>query len=82
MKHKYPIGTKIKYRGCAIEDVGKKGTIVGYTATSVWIVVPNSYLALAVYGDSGHKWSTNMASLEILVHKNEQLLFDFMHETL
>ena len=80
MKHKYPISTRIRYKGCCREDVGKKGKIVGYTGNSVWIVVPGSYLGMVVYGDSEHKWSTDIGSLEILVQKGQQLLFGFMNE--
>ena len=79
MKHKYPIGTRIKYKGCAHQDVGKEGKIVGYTGSSVWIVVPGSCLGEEIYGDSEHKWSTDIRSLEILTRKNEQLLFSFMY---
>jgi len=77
---KYPRGTRIKYRGCVLQDVGKEGIIVGYTSwESVWIVVPGSHVALSTYGDSEHRWSTDRGSLEILAVKNEQLLFDFMY---
>jgi len=83
MKHKYPIGTRIRYNGCALRDVGKEGTIVRYGVRClgiVWIVIPNSHLALELYGNSEHEWSTHIEDLEILVQKNEQLLFDFMNE--
>ncbi|KKN73107.1 hypothetical protein LCGC14_0404160 [marine sediment metagenome] len=80
MAKKYPVGTKIKYRGCHRPDVGKKGMIVGYIGSLVWIVVPGSHLAFDRYEDSEHKWSTNMGSLEILTIPNQQLLFDFACE--
>ena len=83
MKHKYPIGTRIRYRGCAKKDVGKEGTIVRYgegCRRIVWIVIPNSHLALELYGNSEHEWSTHIDDLEILMQKNEQLLFEFMNE--
>ena len=77
---KYPIGTRIRYKGCCREDVGKEGKIVGYTGSSVWVVVPGSYLGWEIYEDSEHRWSTNIDSLEILVLPNQQLLFEFMNE--
>lgn len=77
---KYPIGTQIRYKGRAKKDVGKKGKIVGYTGSSVWVVIPGSYLGEEVYQDSEHKWSTDIESLEILVIPNQQLLFAFMDE--
>jgi dTDP-4-dehydrorhamnose 3,5-epimerase-like enzyme len=80
MNNKYPIGTKIKYKGCHYQDVNKRGTIVGYIGGSVWIVVPGSHLASEVYQNSEHKWSTDIGSLEILLVPNQQLVFDFMHE--
>ena len=80
MIKKYPIGTKIRYKGCVKEDVGKEGKIVGYTGRSVWIVVPGSYLGEEIYQDSEHQWSTDIRSLEILSQKNQQLLFEFMNE--
>ena len=80
MIKKYPIGTRIRYKGCCKEDVGKEGKIVGYTGSSVWIVVPGSHLGEDIYHDSEHKWSTDIESLEILVRPNQQLLFEFMSE--
>ena len=83
MKHKYPIGTRIKYNGCAKKDVGREGTIVRYEEACkgiVWIVIPNSYLALELYGNPEHEWSTHIEDLEILPQKNQQLLFSFMDE--
>jgi len=79
MKHKYPIGTRIRYIGFIREDVGKIGKIVGYVnEDTVWIVVPNSYIALELYGYSEHKWSTWLTNVELLVIPNQQLEFDFM----
>lgn len=81
MKHKYPIGTRIKYRGIVSQDVGKEGTIVDYVSGSVvGIVLPGSYVALSIYGNSEHRWSTDIGNLEILAVKNQQLLFNFMNE--
>ena len=83
MKHKYPIGTRIRYKGCCRKDVGKEGKIVRYGEQRlgiVWIVIPNSYLALDFYGNSEHEWSTHIEDLEISIQKNQQLLFSFMDE--
>ena len=81
MKHKYPIGTRIRYRGMAKEDIGKEGKIVGWVNPRiVRIVITDSYVALHCYNDSTHPWTTYIESVEILVRKNEQLLFDFMNE--
>ena len=81
MKHKYPIGTQIKYIGFVQQDVGKEGRIVGYVSNGVVaIVVQGSHVALQIFGDSEHQWTTDIENIEILSQKNEQLLFDFMNE--
>jgi hypothetical protein len=81
MKYKYPIGTKIRYKGYISEDVGKIGKIVGYKCESVvWVIIPNSHVALAAYQDSEHQWSTHITNLEITAVPNQQLVFDFMYE--
>lgn len=80
MKYKYPIGTRIKYKGCVCQDVGKEGTIVGYVSEEViWVVVPKSIVALSTHQDSEHRWTTYLTSVEVLATKNEQLLFNFMY---
>jgi len=73
----YPIGTKIRYNGCHRADVGKNGTIVGYVGYSVVrIVVPKSDLALELFGDSEHSWTTFTHDIEILP-QGGQLTFSF-----
>jgi len=77
---KYPVGTKIKYKGCSLQDVGKEGTIVGYADDEIiWVVVPHSDVALSIYGNHMHKWTTRLKDVEILSTPNLQLLFDFMY---
>ena len=82
MIKKYPIGTKIKYiANLSPFDTGKCGWIVGYPVSGVVeIVIPDSRLALDIYDDSLHSWTTHIESIEILSKKNEQLLFEFMYE--
>ena len=81
MRYKYPIGTRIKYKGSAKQDVGKEGKIVGWETDSiVRIVIPDSFVALDCYGDPLHCWTTYITDVEILARKNEQLLFEFMNE--
>ena len=81
MRYKYPIGTRIRYKGSAKEDVGKEGKIVGWESDDVIrIVVPGSILALDIYDDSSHSWTTYITDVEVLARKNEQLLFNFMNE--
>lgn len=80
MDKKYPIGTKIRYKGCCPEDNGKRGTIVGYLSEEIiWVVVPGSYVALSTYKNSKHKWTTYLKNVEVLLIPNQQLLFDFMY---
>lgn len=81
MKYRYPIGTRIRYRGVHREDVGKVGEIVGYVDEKiVWIIVPESHLASDLFGDSKHRWFTFITDIEVLAIKNQQLLFEFMSE--
>jgi len=81
MKYKYPIGTRIRYKGSAKQDVGKEGKIVGWVNPRiVRIVIPNSHVALHCYNDSTHPWTTYITDVEILAIKNQQLLFEFMNE--
>lgn len=81
MIYKYPIGTRIRYKGICKADVGKEGRIVGLgKGNTIHIVVPGSYVALSIYNDSSHPWTTFVTDVEVLVRKNEQLLFDFMNE--
>ena len=80
MRYKYPIGTRIRYRGMAREDVGKEGKIVGWVNShEIRIVLLNSYVALHNYNDSTHPWTTYIGSVEVLEVPNEQLLFEFMY---
>lgn len=80
-KYKYPIGTRIRYKGMCKKDVGKEGKIVGWVDSKiVRIVIPNSYVAAACYNDSLHSWTTYIKDLELVLRPNEQLLFNFMNE--
>ena len=80
MKYKYPIGTRIRYKGCVEEDVGKEGKIVGYESEFiVHIVVPGSRVAIDSYNDPLHSWTTFVTDIEVLIGKNQQLLFEFMY---
>lgn len=77
----YPIGTRIRYKGCVPEDIGKIGTIVGYVNDKIiWVKVPHSVVAKKFFGDHMHKWSTFLSDVEILFIPNRQLLFEFMYE--
>ena len=81
MTKKYPIGTRIRYKGVYKGDVDKEGRIVGWESDDVIrIVVSGSILALDIYNDSSHSWTTYITDVEVLARKNEQLLFDFMNE--
>lgn len=81
MRYKYPIGTRIRYKGNCKADVGKEGRIVGWESNDVIrIVVPNSRLALDIFDNSLHSWTTYITDVEVLVRKNEQLLFEFMYK--
>jgi hypothetical protein len=74
MKHKYPIGTAIRYFGSCEECKGKSGKIVGVFEDYCHVSLPTSN---CVSGDRAYaKW----AQIVLLVKKNQQLLFDFMSE--
>lgn len=86
-REKYPIGTKIKYggidhSGCAVNDVGKIGTIVGYSKYSndPLIFLPKSQ-HISMYSTElvPVSWWSSWSRIEILLpQKNQQLLFSFM----
>jgi len=83
---KYPIGTMVKYLGevdpndAAQKDIGKAGKIVGWHNGNYPVIfLPNSthisrYSTMKVAASWGCSWY----ALEILLQKNQQLLFAFM----
>lgn len=90
LREKYPIGTKIKWvldvrwmNDKAKKDVGKTGKIVGYDNRNCpFIFLPeskhfisNSTQAVLI------SWLSSWKNLEILLQKNQQLLFAFMEQT-
>lgn len=90
-RRKYPIGTKIKYIGSSfvrkhgrigdigIEDIGKRGKIVGYVRDFPLIFLPQSnHVSCFSTHQVPASWETGWDSLEIVPQKNKQLLFAFM----
>ena len=83
MKHRYPIGTKIIYRGKSNGDWwrdGWEGIIVGTVNELPLIYLPKSIF------ESGYSTTecrvtvqTSWNNLELLPRKNQQLLFEFMY---
>lgn len=82
LREKYPVGTRIKYKGNAGDDGNKRGKIVGFDTSGDPII----YLPTSIHVSWHSKtlgrpitWGTAWGSIEILSQKNEQLLFDFMY---
>jgi len=84
MNKKYPIGTKVRFV-FPYEDTDKIGIIVGYHGSNPIIYIPtadkhierNQHPIL----DDGtpFTWYCRWQDIEILVEKNQQLLFAFMY---
>lgn len=90
-REKYPVGTKIKYIGsrfikkygrigdAGVDDIGKKGRIVGYERDFPVIFLPQSnHVSCFSTHQVPASWETGWDSLEILLQKNQQLEFSFM----
>ena len=85
MDKKYPIGTKIRFINKTI-DTNKTGTIVGlrpgsgrpvvFLPTAEKHIIENRYPTLS--GGTKFTWKCGWDEIELLVQKNEQLLFSFM----
>ena len=73
---KYPIGTKIKYIGFCEKCGGNTGEIIKVYERSCRITLPHSHCLSAKTGSIVCNWS----DIELLIKKNEQLLFGFMEE--
>ena len=84
---KYPIGTKIKWtldkcfaNDLAKKDIGKTGKIAGYDKKgNLFIFLPEStHFASNSTQTCPISWWASWDCIEILVCKNQQLLFSFM----
>lgn len=87
LREKYPIGTKIKWtlskhlaNDMAEKDIGKIGTIVGYDKHNCPFIYlfGSKHLTSNSTQDIPISWWSSWQDIEILVSKNQQLLFSFM----
>ncbi len=81
---KYPIGTKIRFIGpyfwADYDDIGKLGTIVNFHHDFPIIFLPKStHVSSFSTSKIPASWETGWDCLEILLRKNQQLLFSFMY---
>ena len=88
MKHKYPIGTKVKFI-YPNKDKGKLGTIVGtddrdfaYEGEIRYLVViPTTFYTYMIgIGKIEYTWRCLPSQIELVNKPNTQLLFEFMNE--
>ena len=79
MKHKYPIGIKIKFIHPDL-DTGLAGTFVGCMSGYPLVFLPKSPTKPAVRNGFKYTWMCEYKDFEVLVRKNQQLLFSFMDE--
>ena len=80
MDKKYPVGTPIRYIG-GNNDCGKVGKIVGHNKwNDPLIFLPeSSHISCFSTLKTPASWQTSWGNIEILVQKNQQLLFDFAY---
>ena len=74
MDKTYPIGTKIKYVGYCKKCKDKTGKIMRVYEHSCRISLPQSTCTAATSGSIICNWD----DIELLIKKNQQLLFAFM----
>ena len=76
MVKKYPIGTKIRYNGYCYLCKDKIGKVVGGTKYICYLSLPESGCNIKHNQRIPCSWD----SIELLVKKNQQLLFSFMEK--
>ena len=85
---KYSIGTKIRFLNSEF-DTGMVGTIVGYWGfgdenPAIYLPTADKHIKYKCYpillGGIRFTWKCHWNELEILVQKNQQLLFNFMKD--
>ena len=74
MAKKYPVGTKIRYIGYCKKCKGNTGEVVREYELSCRITLPHSRCNGVMNGTIVCSWR----DIELLVKKNQQLLFSFM----